>query len=268
VTSTKEPTKVTTASLTNTFSPKISLSRKVEKKFAQNLATLIKDGDTIQIGAGGSTEYLPQLGTFDNKNDLGIHTEIIPGPLIHMVEKGIFTGARKTINRGKAVGTAMGGGRAEYAIVNQNPAFELHGADYTNNPRIIAANDNMVAINSAFAVDIMGQIAADSLGYKMLAGVGGQLAFAIGAQMSEGGRYIVVMPSLASNGTSRIVAAFDPGTIVSVPRSLTDYIVTEYGIASLRGKTQRQKAEELIAVAHPDFKDELRKEVRKLFWPA
>ena len=239
-----------------------------EKRLAQNLSTLIRDGDTIQIGVGGNAEFLPKLGAFGNKNDLGIHTEIIPGPLIRMVEQGIFTGARKTIHRGKAVGTAIGGGREEYAIINQNPVFELYGADYTNDPRIIAANDNMVAINSAFAVDLFGQVAADSLGYRMLAGVGGQLAFAIGAQMSQGGRYIVVMPSLASNGSSRIVASFEPGTIASVPRSLTDYVVTDYGIASLRGKSERHKAEELIAIAHPDFQAELRKQARKIFWPS
>ena len=238
-----------------------------EKKLAQNLSTLIKDGDTIQIGASGSTEFLPQLGVFDNKNDLGIHTELIPGPLIHMVEKGVVTGARKTIDRGKAVGTAIGGGREEYAFVNQNPAFELRTSYYTNDPRIIAQNDNMVAINSAFAVDLTGQIATDSLGHRQLAGTGGQLAFAIGAQMSKGGRYIVVLPSLGGEHHSRIVASFEPGTIVSIPRTLADYIVTEYGIASLRGKSQRRRAEELIAIAHPDFREELRKEAQKLFWP-
>jgi len=239
----------------------------MERKIAQNLFQLIKDGDTIQIGAGGTTEYLPQLGAFDNKSDLGIHTEIIPGPLINMVEKGIFTGTRKTIDIGKAVGTAIGGSHDEYAIVNRNPAFELRGANYTNNSRIIASNDNMVAINSAFAVDLYGQIAADSLGYKMLAGVGGQLAFAIGAQLSKGGRYIVALPSMASNGKSRIVPFFEPGTICSIPRSLADHVVTEYGVARLRGKSQRRRAEELIAISHPNFREGLKKEARKLFWP-
>lgn len=239
----------------------------VERKIAKNVASLIHDGDTIQIGAGGTTEFLPRLGAFDDKNDLGIHTEIIPGPLIRMVEQGIFTGTRKTIDKGKAVGTAIGGGPEEYSIVNENPAFELRSSDYTNNPKIIGMNQNMVAINSAFAVDLTGQIAADSIGYRQLAGVGGQLAFAVGAQLSEGGRYIVALPSTASNGKSRIVASFEPGTIVSVPRTLADYVVTEFGVAALRGKSQRRRAEELIEIAHPDFRTELRKEARKLFWP-
>lgn len=239
----------------------------VEERIAKNVSALIKDGDTIQIGAGQTTEYLPRLGAFDNKNDLGIFTEVIPGGLIQLVEKGIFTGARKTLHRGRAVGTAIGGGAEEYAIVNQNPAFELYGADYIVNPRIIAANDNMVAINTALSLDLTGQIAVDSLGYRMIAGVGGQLAFATGAQMSKGGRYVVALPSRASSGESRIVSSFDKGTVVSVPRTLADYIVTEYGIASLRGKSQRRRAEELIAIAHPDLRAELSTEARKIFWP-
>lgn len=238
-----------------------------EKKIAKNLSALIKDGDTIQIGAGGVTEFLPQLGAFDGKKDLGIHTEIIPGPLIRMVDRGdVFTGERKTIHPREAVGTAIGGGREEYAIVNQNPAFGLYEVDYTNDPRVIAANDNMVAINSAFAVDLYGQIAADSLGYRMLAGIGGQVAFGIGSQLSKGGHYVVVLTS-RTDDQSRIVASFEPGTIVSMSRNLADYIVTDQGIASLRGKSERRRAEELIAIAHPDFREELRYQAKKLFWP-
>ena len=142
----------------------------------------------------------------------------------------------------------------------------MYEVDYTNDPRVIAANDNMVAINSAFAVDLYGQIAADSLGYRMLAGIGGQVAFGIGSQLSKGGHYVVVLTS-QTDDQSRIVASFEPGTIVSMSRNLADYIVTDQGIASLRGKSERRRAEELIAIAHPDFREELRYQAKKLFWP-
>ena len=239
----------------------------IEKKISDYVSTLIKDGDTIQIGAGGTTEFLPQLGAFEGKNDLGIHSEIIPGGIIDLVKKGNFTGAQKTLHKGKAVGTAIGGGRKHYDIVNGNPAFELYSSSYTNNPKIIAKNNNMVAINSAFAVDIYGQIFADSLGFTMLAGVGGQLGFAIGAFMSEGGRYIVVIPSTTSDGKSRIVFTPQPGTVISVSRNLSDYIVTEYGIAALRGKSQRKRAEAIISIAHPNFRSELKQKVKEAFIP-
>jgi 4-hydroxybutyrate CoA-transferase len=239
----------------------------IEKAIAENISTLIKDGDTIQLGGGGSIEYIPQLGAFGGKQELGIHTEIIPGGLIQLVKKGIFTGARKALHTGKAVGTAMGGSREDYEFVNENPLFELYGAEYVLDPRIIAAHDNMVAINTALAVDLTGQIATDSLGPRMVAGVGGQLAFAIAANLSQGGRYIVGLPSISSHGEPRIVSMFQPGTIVSVPRTLADYIVTEHGIVRLKGKSQRQRAEELISIAHPDLRPELKKEAQRLFWP-
>lgn len=238
----------------------------VERRIAENVRALIRDGDTIQVGVGRSTEVMPELGVFSGKNDLGIHTEVIPGQLIPLVRDGVFTGARKTIHHGRAVATAIGGNYADYAIVDGNPAFELYGAEHINNPSIIAQNDNMVALNTALCIDIYGQVLADSLGFRMLAGVGGQLVYAIGSAMSKGGRYIVALPSTTAKGESRIVFTPPTGTVVSVPRTLSDRVVTEYGVASLRGSTQRRRAEALVAIAHPDHRAELDRQMRAVFW--
>jgi len=237
------------------------------KTIAEHVSNLIKDGDVIMVGVGGSTEFLWDLGAFEGRSDLGIHTEIISPGLIKGVKAGIFTGAHKNIHKGVAVGTAVGGGREEYAYVDSNPQFKLYEAEYILDPRTIAAHDNMVSFGSAFAIDLTGQAIADSLGFTMHAGTGGQASFAIGSGLSKGGRYILALSSTTSKGISRIVSAFDPGTVVSIPRWLTDYVVTEYGIAHLKGKSQRQRALELISIAHPDFRDKLEKEARKHFWP-
>ncbi len=240
-----------------------------EKKIGQYVASLIRDGDTLEIGVGGTAEWLPQLGTFNDKHDLGWFSENTPSGIIELVRKGIITGERKAIHKGKAVATACGGSsKQDMDFINMNPLFELYSSDYILDPRVIAANDNMVAINSALMVDSTGQIAAESLGPRMLSGTGGQLAFAIGASLSKGGRSLVVLSATARGDTvSRIVPTLEPGTVVTIPRTLADIVVTEYGIARLKGKTQRQRAEELITIAHPNFRDDLKKEVRRLFWP-
>ena len=151
---------------------------------------------------------------------------------------------------------------------DMNPIVELYSPSYVINVRTIAAHDNMVAINNALCVDITGQVASESFGPRMYGGTGGQAEFAIGAPLSKGGKSIIVLPSTADKGKySRIVPALLEGTIVTVPRTFTDYVITEYGIASLFGKSQRQRAEELIAIAHPDFRAELTEAARKLFWP-
>jgi len=246
----------------------VSGPRKELKRIAEHLATLIKDGDTLEIGVGTTTEPLPQLGIFDNRQDLGWHSEHTPGRVIGLVREGVFTAKCKTINRGKIIATAFGGSREDLEYVQMNPTFELHSVNYVNDPRTISAHDNMVAIDNALGVDLTGQITAESIGPRMLGGTGGQLCFTIGAAFSRGGRAITVLPSTAREGSiSRIVGMLEPGTAVTVPRSLADIIVTEHGIASLRGKTQRQRAGEMIAVAHPDFRAELRREAKKLYWP-
>jgi 4-hydroxybutyrate CoA-transferase len=238
------------------------------KPIAELVSPLIQDGDTLQVGVGGTSEGLVRLGLLDQKKELGWHSEITPARVIRLVREGVVTGKYKTIDQGKAVATAVGGGTVEEMnFVHLNPLFELRDVEYTHHPRVIGALDNMVAINNALAVDLTGQIAAESLGPRMFSGSGGLLAFAIGASLSRGGRFIVVLPSTAKGGTiSRIVPWLEPGTVVTVPRTLADIVVTEYGIARLKGKTQRQRAQELIAIAHPDFRAELRREAERLYW--
>jgi 4-hydroxybutyrate CoA-transferase len=219
---------------------------------------------------GGAAEWISILGVLDNKNDLGWHSENTPRGIATLVEKGVINGKRKTLHPEKAVATAVGGGTAEEMdFINQNPIFELYESAYVLDPKTISAHDNMVAINSALAVDLTGQIAAESLGPVMLSGTGGQLAFALGAHLSRGGRSVVTLRSTAKdNQISRIVAGHVPGTIVTVPRVLADCVVTEFGTAHLRGRTQRERARALIEVAHPDFREELTKQARDLFGPA
>ena len=240
------------------------------KPIAEYVASLIKDGDTIEIGVGGTSAPLPQLGIFDNKHDLGWHSEATPRGIARLVQTGVITGKHKTLHPGKIVATSVGGGNPEdLDFIHENPMFELYSIDYVDDIRTIAAQDNMVAINSALAVDLTGQIAAETLGERIfMSGPGGQTPFVIGAVLSRGGRSITVLPSTAADGkASRIVPKLEPGTVVTVPRVFADYIVTEYGIARLIGKSQRQKVEELIAIAHPDFRTELRREAQRMYWP-
>ncbi|MFC1925960.1 acetyl-CoA hydrolase/transferase family protein [Chloroflexota bacterium] len=239
----------------------------LQRTIAQHIGTLIKDGDCLEIGVGGTAEWVAQLDVLDSKHELGWHSENTVRGIGSLVMKGVITGKYKNLHPGKAVATAVGGGtKEEMDFINGNPLFEVYGSNYILDPRIIGAHDNMVAINSAMAVDLTGQIAAESIGPVMTSGSGGQLAFAIGANLSKGGRNIVAVASTAKGGTmSRIVPMFEQGTIVSTPRTLANYVVTEYGVASLKGKTQKERAGELIAVAHPDFRAELKKEAERIY---
>jgi 4-hydroxybutyrate CoA-transferase len=241
----------------------------VEKRIAKHVSTLLRDGDTLQIGVGSTSEWVALLGALDHRNDLGWHSETTPRGIIKLVREGVITGKQKKINWGKAVAVAVGGGdKEDMDFVNVNPMFELYDADYVLNPSVIGSNDNVVCINSAISVDLTGQIASESIGPTLVSGPGGQLAFAIGSQLSRGGRFLTTLPSAAKGGKfSRITPQFDPGTIVTIPRTLADIVVTEYGIARLYGKTHRERASELIAIAHPDFRDELQREASRLFWP-
>ena len=241
----------------------------VEKTIAEYIGGLIKDGDCLEIGVGGTAEWVAQLGVLENKHDLGWHSENTVRGIGTLVMNGVINGKYKNIHKGKAVATAVGGGtKEEMDFISGNPLFEVYSSSYILDPRVIAAHDNMVAINSAIAVDLTGQIAAESVGPAMTSGSGGQLSFAIGAYLSRGGRSIVALPSTARGGTlSRIVPMLEQGTVVSTPRTLADMVVTEYGIARLKGKTQRERALELMAIAHPDFRTELKKEAERLYWP-
>jgi 4-hydroxybutyrate CoA-transferase len=247
--------------------PAIDLSDQV-KKIAAFVEPLLKDGDTIEVGAGSTSEAIVQAGVFAKRNDMGWHTERIPRGGVELVRQGIFTGARKTIHTGRAVATAVAFSREERDFVNQNPSFELYGVAYVNHLRTIASHDNMVAINNALRVDLTGQVVADSFGPQMFTGTGGLPEYAIASVYSKGGRSIIVLPSVTSDGKiSRIVPLIEEGSFITSPRQFTDYVVTEYGVARLFGKTQRRRAEELIAIAHPDFRPELEKAVKKVFWP-
>lgn len=229
-------------------------------------ASLIQDGDTLQTGVGALSE---SLGLFlQEKNDLGIHSEIMTVTAVELIKKGVATGKCKSMHKGKAV-AAFVVGAADLDFVNDNPAIELYSVLYTNRITTIAAQHRQMAVNSCLAIDFTGQVSAESFGGPMMySGIGGQMDFMIGSMHSEGGRSIMLLPSSARKGTaSRIVPHLDPGTVVTTPRTYIDNVVTEFGIANLQGKTQRQRAEALIEIAHPDFRSELRKEAKKLFWP-
>jgi 4-hydroxybutyrate CoA-transferase len=238
---------------------------------ARHVSTLIRDGDTCQIGVGRIIEPLVKMGLFDNKCDLGWHSEATPDGIIELVRSGVINGKRKTINREKVIVTSLGGAdKEDMAWVNNNPLFWLVDVEYLWDPRVISAHDNMVTINSALAVDVTGQSSAETAGGRLFSTQGGQPSFIIGAILSKGGRSIIVLPSTAETkeGTvSRIMPKLEEGAVVTVPRYLADYVVTEYGIASLRGKTLRHRAEEMIAIAHPDFRNDLKKGARKMLWP-
>ena len=237
------------------------------KQIVGHLNGVIRDGDTIQIGIGRTTEPLARLGAFEGKNDIGFHTEATPPGIVGLVRKGVINGKRKTLNKGQLVATSIGGGsKEEMEWVNMNPLITLREYEYVSDYRIIAAHDNMTAINNILMIDLGGQITAETLGSKILSGPGGQPAFAIGAMGAKGGRSISILPSTGQNGTvSRIVPVFPEGTSVTLPRTLADYVITEYGVAKLRGRSLRERAEALVNIAHPDFRAELQDEAKKMF---
>ena len=235
------------------------------KSIVENVSKLINDGDTIQIGVGRTTESLVSLGMLDGKKNIGMHSEATPPGVITLVKQGVINGSCKTINSGKVTVTSLGGGSVEEMTwASNNPLFELVDVDYLEDLRIIAAHDSMVAINNALTVQLDGQIGAQTIGRRIISAAGGQTAFVVGALASKGGKSITVLPSTWSSA-SRIVGTFQPGTIVTIPQNLADYVVTEYGIASLRGKSLRERAQELITIAHPDCRSDLQKEAALLF---
>ncbi len=228
----------------------------VERKIGAYVATLIEDGATLQLGIGGIPDAV--LASLQGKRDLGVHTEMISDGVVQAIEAGIITGARKTLHPRKVVCTFALGSRRLYDYLHNNPLFEFHPANYTNDPFVIAQNEKMVAVNSAIEVDLTGQVCADSIGTMIYSGVGGQVDFIRGAARSRGGKPIIALPSTARNGTvSRIVPLLRPGAGVVTTRADVHYVVTEYGIAYLHGKNLRERAEALIRIAHPNFREEL-----------
>jgi len=228
----------------------------IQRRVGANVASLIPDGATIQTGIGGIPDAV--ISCLGDRRDLGIHTEMVPDGVIDLMEAGVLTGERKSLHRGKVVLSFVLGSQRLFDFVNHNPSFEFQPISYTNNPFVVAKNDNMVAINSALQVDLTGQICADSLGTKPYSGFGGQVDFIRGAARSKGGVPIIALPATAlGGGVSRIVTVLEPGAGVVTSRADVHYVVTEHGIAYLHGKTLRERAEALIAIADPQFQPEL-----------
>lgn len=240
------------------------------KSIAGHVNLLMRDRDCFQIGQGSPSAFLPRFGAFEGKEDLGYHAEMTARGVATMIKEGQITGKYKNIHRNKAVFNSFAGmSPDETMYAAENPRFEVYTARYVTDPRVIAMHDNMVAINNGISVDLTGQINAETIfGAMLLGGPGGQPDSHLGALLSKGGRAITVMRAAVVDGTvSTIVSRFEPGTVVTVGRQYADYIVTEYGIAKLMGKNFRERAEELISIADPNFRAELRKEAKKLFWP-
>jgi len=241
--------------------PKIS---EIDEKVGGYCAELIKDGDCLQLGIGAMPDAI--LGFLKHKKDLGIHTEMFSDGVVDLAEAGVVNCSKKNFHPGKMVATFFMGTEKLYKFVHNNPMVQMFSVDYTNNPAIIAQNDNMVSINSTLQVDLTGQAASESIGYKQFSATGGQADFVRGASWSKGGRSILAFHSTASGGKiSRIVTHLDEGATVTTTRSDIHYVVTEYGIANLRGKSVSERAKALINIAHPDFRGELKKEFQRIY---
>jgi 4-hydroxybutyrate CoA-transferase len=236
----------------------------IDEKIGGYCAELIKDGDCLQLGIGAVPDSI--LGFLKQKKDLGIHTEMFSDGVVDLVEAGVITCTKKNFHPGKMVATFFMGTEKLYRFVHNNPMVQMFSVDYTNNPAIIAQNNNMVSVNSTLQVDLTGQGASESIGYKQFSGTGGQADFIRGAAWSKGGRSILAFHSTASGDKiSRIVPHLDEGAVVTTTRSDIHYVVTEYGIADLRGKSVPERAKALITIAHPDFRGELKKEFQRIY---
>jgi len=235
----------------------------VVETIAQNIAGLIPDGATMQMGIGAIPDAV--LKHLYDKKDLGVHTELFSDGVIDLVDAGVLTNAQKTLHPGKIIAGFILGTKNLYEWSHNNPLIEFHRTEYVNDPFVIAQNEKMVAINSAIEVDLTGQVCADSIGHKLYSGVGGQLDFIYGASRSKGGVPIIALPSKAKN-YSRIVPMLKPGAGVVTTRNHIHYVVTEFGIAKLYGKTIRQRTQALINISHPMFRDELTQKAKELHY--
>ena len=229
----------------------------VERRIGEHIATLVPDGATLQVGIGAIPDAA--LLSLRDKRDLGIHSEMFSDGVVALAEAGVITNQKKTINRGKFVATFLMGTSKLYQFVHNNPDVEMYPVDYVNDPCVIGQHDNMISINSALQVDLTGQVNAEMIGNVQFSGIGGQVDFVRGASRSAGGKSIIALLSTAAKGkVSRICRQFDAGVAISTSRNDVHYVVTEFGVANLRGKTLQQRAAALIAIAHPNFRDELR----------
>lgn len=238
---------------------------RVNEQIGQYTAMLVENGATLQIGIGKIPEAV--LRYLANHKDLGVHSEMISDGLIDLMLSGVINNRKKTFHKGKTIVTFCLGTKKLYDFVDGNPHVEFFPSEHVNSPVNIAKNDNMVSINSAIEVDLTGQVVSDSIGYQFYSGIGGQVDFARGASLSKGGKPIIALPSTTKDGkTSRIVAHITEGGGVVTSRGHVNYVVTEYGIASLLGKSIRERSLELIRIAHPKFRDKLLADVRKHYW--
>ncbi len=240
----------------------------VEREIAQSVAAMIEDGSTVQIGIGGLPNAVGRLLIERGVKDIGIHTEMFTESMMEMFEAGVITNRKKSLNPGKAVCTFVLGSRKLYDFVSHNSAIAGYPVDYTNDPHIIAQHAKQVCVNNAIEVDLQGQVSSESHGYRHISGTGGQLQFTRGGYDSPGGKAIICLTSTHKDKEakvhSRIVLGFDPGTVVTVPRTDVSYVVTEFGVVNLKGKTVWERAKALISIAHPDFRAELAEEARRL----
>jgi len=235
----------------------------VQEAIARYVAEMIDDGSTLQIGYGGIPDAVVMQLT--HKHDLGIHTEMIGDGIMTLIECGAVTNRRKNYLPGKMVATFALGSKKLYDFMHRNPMLEMHPVDFTNDPYLISQNDNLVSINGTLQIDLLGQCGSESIGWQSYSGTGGQADFVRAANRSKGGKSFIVLPSTAKSDTlTRIVPTLTPGTHVSTSKNDVNYVVTEYGVAQLRGKSAKQRAQELIAVAHPDFREELSAAARKM----
>ncbi len=229
----------------------------------KQIADLVPDGATIQLGVSGIPNSIAR--SLGGHRDLGIHTEVFGPGMVDLIEKGVVTGRRKTIHPRKSVFTVTQGVKRTYEFINDNPSIESYPVSYVNEPAVIAQNDNMISINSIIEVDLLGQCNAEFLGGSQFSGTGGQLDFVRGAFNSRAGKSILAFYSTAKAGEiSRVVPRFQTGTVVTTPRMDTHYLVTEYGVVNLKGKSTRERAIDVISIAHPKFRDSLLREAEDM----
>ena len=234
----------------------------VQQAIGKHVAELIEDGSTLQIGYGGIPDAVVMQLT--DKRDLGIHTEMLGDGILTLIEAGVVTNGRKNYLPGKTIATFALGSNKLYRFMDRNPAVEIHPVNFTNDPALAGLNDNLVAINATLQIDLLGQCGSESLGHAPFSGTGGQSDFVRAANRSRGGKAFIVLPSTAKGDTiSRIVPSLSPGTHVSTSKNDINYVVTEHGVAQLRGKSAKQRALELIAIAHPDFRAELSEQAKR-----
>ena len=235
----------------------------LERTIGQYVADLIEDGSTIQLGIGAVPDAVAHA--FMDKKDLGVHTEMITNSIYDLVQAGVITGKRKSLHRGIIIGAFSRGSQKLYDFLANNPQVAMHPCRYVNDPYTIAQNYKMCSINTAMGVDLFGQVSSESIGTRHYSGTGGQVDTATGAVHSPGGKSVIALASTAKGGTlSKISPIHPPGTVTTLSRVDVDYVVTEYGVARLRGTSMRERAKLLIGIAHPDFRDELTHEARKM----